>query len=217
MPVCKTPHSSVVVNPIAIGLKNSRNPDTSGGKAVRIKCQTISSYRLTAFPANPIAIGLTNTHSPWYKFYTCIILCIAACSSCHQKNTRPYENELGIKPANLARIDTPHYTTIEWTNPVRNLGVVREGDSVVLKFRFKNTGDHPLFIAEVRPSCGCTVPHYSEEAIMPGEEDELTVNFNSMGQSGPIHKTILVTTNTTNGVNHLLSFDGRVDSLQRVY
>ncbi|MEI9909257.1 MAG: DUF1573 domain-containing protein [Bacteroidota bacterium] len=136
-------------------------------------------------------------------------------TSCKSKDTNrnlhPYENKLGIKPASLAQIDTINFTTIEWINPVQNFGILKYGDSAVIKFRFKNTGVHPLFLSRVQPSCGCTVAHYREEAIMPGEEDELTVIFNTIGQGSEVHKTVSVTTNTSNGVQHLLTFEGRVN------
>jgi len=143
------------------------------------------------------------------------IIWISILSSCKNTNHSlhsPYQNDFGINPATLAQIDSINYTTIEWINPVKNFGVIKKGDSVLIKFRFKNTGVHPLFLSAVRPSCGCTVPHYPGEAIMPGEENELIVNFYSVGQADTIYKTILVTSNTFNGVKHMLTIKGRIDS-----
>lgn len=146
----------------------------------------------------------------------CTIIGITSFISCIHNDTkttlRPYENKLGIKPARLAQIDTVHFTTIQWMDPVKNMGTVLEGDSVLIQFKFKNTGVHPLFLSEAIPSCGCTIPTYPEEAIMPGEEGKLTVNFKTQGQAGDIHKSIMVTTNTSNGAKHLLLFEGKVTS-----
>jgi len=136
---------------------------------------------------------------------------LSACKNRDHNPGSPYENSLGIKPATLAQIDTINYTTIQWINQVKNFGVIKYGDSVLIKFRFKNTGIHPLFLSAVRTSCGCTAPRYPAGAIMPGEENEMTVNFNSIGQADTIHKTILVTSNTSNGVKHWLTIEGRVD------
>lgn len=149
-----------------------------------------------------------------YILCACAITWISILSSCKNMNRNPgspYENNLGIKPATLAQIDSINYTTIKWIDPVKNFGIIKYGDSVLIKFRFKNTGIHPLFLSAVQPSCGCTVPHYPSEAIMPGKENVLTVNFNSIGQADNIYKTILVTTNTSNGVKHMLTIKGRVD------
>jgi hypothetical protein len=152
-----------------------------------------------------------------YTCSACLIFGISFLTSCKSKkkiiNPHPYENKLGIKPANLAQIDTVNFTTIQWMNPVVNFGVLKEGDSAIIKFRFKNTGENPLFLSAVRPSCGCSIPRYSEEAIMPDEENELIVNFNSIGQRDAIRKTITVTSNTANGVSHVLTFEGRVDNV----
>jgi hypothetical protein len=137
----------------------------------------------------------------------CILL---SCKSKNQNRTAPYQNNLGIDPATIAQIDSINYTTIEWDSLSKNFGVISYGDSVLIRFKFKNTGVHPLFLSSVRPSCGCTVPAYPKDAIMPGEKNELVVNFHSIGQSDIIHKTISVTSNTSNGVRHLLTIGGRV-------
>lgn len=134
-----------------------------------------------------------------------------SCDNKNQTPVSPYANDLGIKPATLAQIDTTNYTTIEWIDRVKDFGTIKYGDSVLLTFRFKNTGIHPLFLSAVKPSCGCTVPHYPAEAIMPGGENELTTNFHSIGQAESVHKTILVTSNTSNGVTHLLTIKGRIN------
>lgn len=123
---------------------------------------------------------------------------------------KPYANQLGIKPSRLAQIDTVHFTTIEWVEPNRSFGTVKEGDSLQFDYHFKNTGRHPLFISGVKPSCGCTVVKYPEEAVMPGREGVMKVRFNTYNQPGEVHKTITVTTNTSNGVKHTLTLSGKI-------
>jgi len=143
------------------------------------------------------------------------VACIGLLYSCDNRSptaVSPYANDLGIRPATIAQIDTAHYTTIEWIDRRKDFGTIKYGDSVLLKFRFKNTGVHPLFLSAVRPSCGCTVPLYPTEAIMPGEENALTATFHSIGQADIVHKTIAVTSNTQNGVTHLLNIEGRIDT-----
>ena len=154
------------------------------------------------------------------RYLVLVCFCIAGwtclVSSCRDKrpnNSTPYENSLGISPATLAQIDSINYTTIEWDSLVKNFGVIRYGDSVLIRFKFRNTGVHPLFLSAVRPSCGCTVPDYPKNATMPGEENELIVNFHSIGQADSIHKTILVTSNTANGVKRMLTIKGVVNGL----
>jgi len=151
------------------------------------------------------------------KIITCLIIVTFFIHACHN-SVNSYENNLGIKPGIIAQIDTANYTTIEWEDTVKNLGEVKQGDSVFIKFRFRNTGDGPLYLTSVHPSCGCIVADYSQNAIQPGEGGELTATFNSRYQSGYINKTITVTSNTSNGINHLLSFAVQImDSSQLIH
>ncbi|MFN6379760.1 MAG: DUF1573 domain-containing protein [Flavobacteriales bacterium] len=70
------------------------------------------------------------------------------------------------------------------------------GEKVVHKYNFKNTGEAPLLIADVKPSCGCTtLKDWPKEPIMPGESGTIGVEFNSEGYPGAITKTIMVHTN----------------------
>jgi Protein of unknown function (DUF1573) len=152
-------------------------------------------------------------------FYACLVFFVIlyACKNKRSKNDylHAYENKLGIRPSKLAQIDTVNFTTIEWINPVRNFGTVKEGDSVTIVFRCKNTGDNPLFLSDIHSPCGCTVPHYTEKVILPGEEDELPVYFNTVGQEKSVHKSIVVTSNTSNGAKHALSFEGEITSADK--
>jgi hypothetical protein len=74
-------------------------------------------------------------------------------------------------------------------------GTINQGESVTHLFTFTNTGDAPLVINNARPSCGCTVPSWPKEPIMPGETGEIKAVFNSRGKSGKQHKSIRITTN----------------------
>jgi len=135
--------------------------------------------------------------------------------SCKTRKSREvylhaYENKLGIKPSKLAQIDTANFTTIQWLNPVQNFGKVKAGDSVVIVFRCRNTGDNPLFLSDIHSPCGCTTPRYTEKVILPGEEDELPVYFNTEGQDSVVHKSIVVTSNTSNSAKHRLVFEGQI-------
>ncbi|MBL7698016.1 MAG: DUF1573 domain-containing protein [Chitinophagaceae bacterium] len=100
-------------------------------------------------------------------------------------------------------------TTIEWIDSVRNFGNISEGQKLSVSFRFKNTGNKPLVIQSVHPACGCTVADYPKEPIAPGQEGEITGEFNSEGREGQNHKEITVRTNTA-AHSHNLVFDVNV-------
>ena len=76
-----------------------------------------------------------------------------------------------------------------------NFGSINQGDKVEHTFIFKNEGDAPLMVNNAKGSCGCTVPQWPKEPIMPGATGEIHVVFNSAGKSGRQTKTVTLTTN----------------------
>lgn len=75
-------------------------------------------------------------------------------------------------------------------------------------FNFKNTGDVPLLITNVKTSCGCTVPSYSKEPILPGETGEIKINYDTT-KLGAFTKSITVSSNTQSGTT-ILKIKGNV-------
>lgn len=77
-------------------------------------------------------------------------------------------------------------------------------------WKFKNTGKEPLMITNAKGSCGCTVPTYPKEAIMPGKTGEITIKYDTK-RPGPIAKTVTITTNEPEGSNtHVIKVKGNV-------
>lgn len=87
-------------------------------------------------------------------------------------------------------------TTVQLIDSLYDFGKTTEGEIVQYSYRFKNTGDKPLVVSDVKASCGCTVPEKPEKPIMPGETGFILVKFNSENKPGEIHKTVTVTANT---------------------
>ena len=103
-------------------------------------------------------------------------------------------------------VDSSNFTSIQWMEMSKDYGKITEGQKLEVSFRFKNTGDKPLVISAVRPSCGCTVADPPKDPIAPGAEGEIKGAFDSNGKSGEQHKTLFVTANTKGGQSHELSF-----------
>lgn len=74
--------------------------------------------------------------------------------------------------------------------------VTKEADNGMRTFEFKNTGNQPLMITNVQSTCGCTVPSFPREPIMPGNTGKIDVKYNMA--PGPIRKTITVESNAVN-------------------
>jgi hypothetical protein len=87
-------------------------------------------------------------------------------------------------------------TSIQWIDSVQDYGKINEGQKLAVSFRFKNSGNKPLVIESVNPTCGCTVADYPKQPLGPGEEGEITGEFDSNGRAGLQRKHITVRTNT---------------------
>ena len=138
------------------------------------------------------------------SFLTLIVITsiVAACN-----NTEP---PLSTEAIYASREESAkQLTSVQWIDSVRNFGKIMEGQKLAVSFRFKNTGDKPLVIISVEPACGCTVADYPKQPIKPGEEGEITGEFNSQGRPGQQHKTVTVKTNTPVGT-HVVAFEVNV-------
>jgi hypothetical protein len=73
-------------------------------------------------------------------------------------------------------------------------GTIDKGSEPLRKFKFTNTGNEPLIIKNAKGSCGCTVPKYPQEPIMPGESNFIEVRYDTQ-RVGAFNKTVTITTN----------------------
>ena len=63
-------------------------------------------------------------------------------------------------------------------------------------FTYTNVGDSPLIINQAMASCGCTVPEYTKQPVMPGQKGEIKVTYNGTGRfPGHFKKSITIRTN----------------------
>jgi hypothetical protein len=72
-------------------------------------------------------------------------------------------------------------------------GEVPEGPLAEYDFEFVNAGKKPIIIAEAHGSCGCTVPKWPTEPILPGKEGKIHVAYTTNGRQGPIQKDVTIT------------------------
>lgn len=98
---------------------------------------------------------------------------------------------------------------IVFDEAVHDFGELPEGPKVNTEFTFKNTGTEPLIISNAKGSCGCTVPIWPKEPILPGEEGVIKVEYNTARRPGPFTKTVTITSNTAAG-NTVLKIRGTV-------
>ncbi len=117
------------------------------------------------------------------------------------------------KDLDAIRKDSSKFTTIQWLDTAVNFGPRKMGEVVNINFRCKNTGDKPLYLIYVRPSCGCTVADYTKEPIAPGQEGKVDAQFDTKkSHPGDVHKLIFVTANNSNHAPGTLAFSGEIIS-----
>jgi len=90
-----------------------------------------------------------------------------------------------------------------------NFGEIIEGEKVNLEFKIKNTGKGDLIIANAKASCGCTQLEYPKEIIKPGNQESISVTFDSRNKKGKQKKSITLTTNATPSIK-ILTIEGVV-------
>lgn len=87
-------------------------------------------------------------------------------------------------------------------------GTIEKGADPMRHFKFTNTGNEPLIIKSAKGSCGCTVPTYPQEPIMPGESANIDVRYDTQ-RVGNFNKQVTLTTNETEST-HTLTIKGEV-------
>ncbi|PCJ63864.1 MAG: hypothetical protein COA58_14630 [Bacteroidetes bacterium] len=70
-----------------------------------------------------------------------------------------------------------------------------EGDLTEFRYSFKNVGTVPLILVFVKSSCGCYVPRWSKEPVLPGDSAEIIGIYSSRGRPGNFAKSMTVKSN----------------------
>lgn len=86
---------------------------------------------------------------------------------------------------------------IKFETTTHSFGTFSESNPVMsYTFKFTNIGNGPLVIHQAIASCGCTVPEYSQEPILPGKTGSVKVTYNGTGRyPGHFSKSITLRTN----------------------
>ncbi|MDX1902989.1 MAG: DUF1573 domain-containing protein [Thermonemataceae bacterium] len=92
-----------------------------------------------------------------------------------------------------------------------NYGTIKNGSTGYRYFKFTNTGSGPLVISDAKGSCGCTVPTWPKEPIMPGQTEYIKVNYDTK-RTGAFTKYVTLTTNAKSNTTSRLKIEGTVDA-----
>lgn len=108
---------------------------------------------------------------------------------------------------NETKVDGPKIEFDKETHDYGTIYINGDGNCV---FTFTNAGNEPLLLTNVRAGCGCTVPQWPREPVLPGESAEIKVRYTTLNRPHKINKSIVVTSNSIEKNTIVLRIKGEV-------
>ena len=106
--------------------------------------------------------------------------------------------------------------SLTWETTEADLHPSMSDKTAVAHFKYKNTGDKPVKITSVHPSCGCTTAALAKDTVAPNESGEITATFNIGDRSGVQQKTITVMTDEQPAQPTILRLKATIPQLLQV-
>lgn len=129
--------------------------------------------------------------------YLALIMFLFAGFSLEAQEIKPKE-PIKPKPEDKEMVssaaENPNAPDISFEKTEHDYGKIMQHGDGNCEFKFTNTGKEPLILSNVRSSCGCTVPQWPKQPILPGESESIKVKYDTK-RVGVINKSITVTSN----------------------
>lgn len=93
-----------------------------------------------------------------------------------------------------AQAENPNAPVIKFDKTVHDYGTMQQHGDGKCEFKFTNEGKEPLILSNVRSSCGCTVPTWPRQPVLPGQSEVIKVKYDTK-RVGMINKSIHVYSN----------------------
>ena len=135
----------------------------------------------------------------------CLSISAAALKAQDKKTVAPPPNAAAAAASPTPASQAPGAQTAPTTPPVdpkagkfkfdeetHDFGTVPEGPLAEYDFVFKNVGKKPITISDAHGSCGCTVPTWPHEPILPKKSDKIHVAYTTNGRQGMINKDVII-------------------------
>ncbi len=90
----------------------------------------------------------------------------------------------------------------EFKSEIIDYGTIEQNSDGNRSFVFKNIGNAPITITEVKTSCGCTIPSKPTKPIMPGEIGEIEVKY-ATSRLGGFSKTLTIISDASETVKRI--------------
>jgi len=114
-------------------------------------------------------------------------------SSC-KENASSKVNTENVEVAAERDMQAKNLPVMNFEKTEHDFGTITQGTPQETVFNFTNTGNAPLIITNATSSCGCTVPKFSKEPIMPGDSGTIEVKYDT-SRIGGFSKTITIYSN----------------------
>ena len=100
--------------------------------------------------------------------------------------------EDGPESSSTPRVSGPE---ISLSSTEVDVGVMDQYETVVGTIQIENSGQEPLRITRVKPSCGCTVVELPLRTVEPGGSVDVTLEFSSGDTHGRVRRPVSVDSN----------------------
>lgn len=137
-------------------------------------------------------------------FSVLMVLTLMCTLAFAQKNTTKPSDQ-----ATPAAKQTTNGPAISFETETVDYGVIQQHAEPFRVFKFTNTGNEALVITSATGSCGCTVPTWPQEPILPGKAGEIKVRY-ATDRIGKFQKTVTLQTNAADNPQKILTIKGEV-------
>lgn len=99
-------------------------------------------------------------------------------------------------------MQTDNLAEFKFESETHDFGKIPQNKPVSYVFKFTNTGEQPLIISAVEPTCGCTIADYTKTPVKKGQTGSITLTYNAAALA-PFTKGVTVKSNAKTPVKML--------------
>jgi hypothetical protein len=155
------------------------------------------------------------------KFLASVISFVAVAQSCEMEKTileedtknkqhKTTENNLNIN-LNIIKVTIGDKEQVIQDNTIDFGKIPYSKEKARAILTILNAERSPLILADIKTSCGCTVPVFSKDPILPDQTREITLEYDAT-LIGAFTKTLIVTMRTADWAtqDHTITIKGEV-------
>ena len=133
-------------------------------------------------------------------FATMVFVAFTAYGQTSTSNQKAQVKNTDVKTQDVKAQETaqnPNAPEITFEKTVHDYGTIPYNGDGKCQFKFTNTGKEPLILSRPKSSCGCTVPTWPKQPILPGKSESIKVTYTT-NRVGPFNKTVTIYSNASN-------------------